>query len=228
MNAQSLTSSVHLDGEETDATIDGYELFAARRALALLKNKLGRDRTLDLLADEIAAGAAFLRDHLSRSAGEEATGATTLRAHGISAREFTGWLALAFAREDVMLAGNPEHYSIHAEPGAHVNIVETLGDQVCSFFMRPYDESAIVDQALAGGKPAGRRSQILLPDGTVIGSIANAFDEEEDGFTVRLSVTLPATCAPDVLEQHLEHFAVEFRTWILRAADELAGTADSA
>lgn len=61
-------------------------------------------------------------------------------------------------------------------------------------------------------------------DGAVVGSIANAFDEEHDGFTARLSVTLPATCAPDVVDQHLEHFAVEFRTWILRAAPELTMT----
>ncbi len=229
MHAESpSTPSVRLDGEEADSTIDGYELFAARRALALLKDKLGRDRTLDLLADEIAAGEAFLRDHLARSSGEEATGTTSLRTHGISAGEFTGWLARAFAREEVMLAANPEHYAIHAEPGADVNIVETLGDQVCSFFMRPYDESVIVDQALPTGRSAARRSRMLLPDGTVIGSIANAFDEEEDGFTTRLSVTLPATCAPDVINQHLEHFAVEFRTWILRAASELATTAESA
>ena len=62
---------------------------------------------------------------------------------------------------------------------------------------------------------------MLLADGTVIGSIANAFTEEPGGFTARLSVTLPATCAPDVVEQHLEHFAVEFRTRILTAAVEL-------
>jgi hypothetical protein len=60
--------------------------------------------------------------------------------------------------------------------------------------------------------------EVLVEDGTVVGSIANAFDEEPGGFTARLSVTLPATCAPDVIEQHLEHFAVEFRTWILAAA----------
>lgn len=120
-----------------------------------------------------------------------------------------------------MLAGNPEHYSIHTEPGANVNIVETLHDRVCSFFMRPYDASIVVDQELPAGKPAGRRSHMLLADGTVVGSIANAFDAEDDGFTARLSVTLPATCAPEVIEQHLEHFAVEFRTWILRAAQEL-------
>lgn len=221
MTAGSSTPTVRLEGDDSDSTIDGYELFGGRRALALLKGKLGRDRILDLLADEVADGDAFLRDHLSRSAGEEATGTATLRAHGITADEFTGWLARAFAREDVMLAGNPEHYSIHAEPGANVNIVETLHDKVCSFFMRPYDASIIVDQELPAGKPAGRRSHMLLADGTVVGSIANAFDEEDDGFTARLSVTLPATCAPDVIEQHLEHFAVEFRTWILRAAQEL-------
>jgi hypothetical protein len=214
---------VRLAGDDTDSSIDGFELFSARRALALLKGKLGRMRLLELLSDEIAAGDAFLRGHLERSSGEQVTATTTLRAHGITAAEFTGWLARAFAREDVMLAGHPEHYSIHAAPGRHVNIVETLGEYVCSFFMREWNDSVVEEQELpsAGtGKPAGRRSHMLLQDGTVIGSIANAFDEEPGGFTARLSVTLPATCAPDVIEQHLEHFAVEFRTWILRAAAE--------
>jgi hypothetical protein len=217
--------SVRLGDEDTDSTIDGYELFAARRALALLKDKLGRDRILQLLCDEITEGETFLRDHLARSAGEEATGTTTLRARGITAAEFGHWLGGAFAREDVMLAGNPEHYSIQAEPGQNVNIVETLDRYVCSFYMRPWDDSVIVDQELPAAtdqKLAGRRSHILLLDGTVVGSIANAFEEEDDGFTARLSVTLPVTCAPEVIEQHLEHFAVEFRTWILRAATELS------
>ena len=216
------TPSVRLAGEDTDSSIDGFELFSARRALGLLKRKLGRDRLLELLSDEIAAGDAFLRSHLERSTGEEATGTTTLRAHGISAAEFGAWLGAAFAREDAMLAGHPEHYAIHAEPGQNVNIVETLDQYVCSFFMRPWDDSDVVDQELphAGERPTGRRSHMLLADGTVVGSIANAFKEEADGFTVRLSVTLPATCAPQAIEQHLEHFAVEFRTWILRAANE--------
>ncbi|MFJ3036145.1 hypothetical protein ACIPC2_17195 [Curtobacterium pusillum] len=210
------TPTVRLAGEDTDATIDGFELFSARRALELLKRKLGRERLLDLLHEEIDAGDAFLLDHLERSGGAEASGTTTLRAHGITAAEFGAWLAAAFARDDVMLAGHPEHYSIHAEPGQLVNIVETLDDQVCSFFMRPWDDSVTVEQEL----PVERRSHMLLADGTVVGSIGNVFEEGPDGFTARLSVTLPATCAPEVIEQHLEHFAVEFRTWILRAARE--------
>lgn len=210
---------VRLVGEDTDESIDGFELFSARRALGLLKGKLGRERLRELLRDEIAAGDAFLRTNVERSSGQETTGTTRLRAHGITAAQFTDWLARAFGREDVMLAGHPEHYSIHAEPGITVNIVETLGEYVCSFFMREWDDSVVVKRpSNTSAKPAGRRSQMLLEDGTVVGSIANAFDEEPDGFTATLSVTLPATCGPGVIQQHLEHFAVEFRTWILRAA----------
>lgn len=231
MSTQSTAEQwVRLAGEDTDASIDGYELFSARRALKLLKGNLGRERLLELCRDEIAEGDAFLRDHLERSAGAESTGTTTLHAHGITAAQFGAWLGRAFAREDVMLAGHPEHYSIHTEPGRDVNIVETLGEYVCSFFMRPWDDSVVPNQGLpaaTGEKPAGRRSHMLLGDGTVVGSIANAFEEAPGGFIARLSVTLPITCAPDMVEQHLEHFAVEFRTWILTAAREQTSPANT-
>ncbi|MET3949036.1 hypothetical protein ABIB49_003762 [Arthrobacter sp. UYCu512] len=177
MNTEDPTAPwVRLAGQTTDTSIDGFELFSARRALHLLKSQLSRERLLELLSDEIAAGDAFLRDHLDRSSGEETTGTKTLLAHGITAAQFTGWLSRAFAREDVMLAGHPEHYSIHAEPGSNVNIVETLGEYVCSFFMRPYVDSVIAHDGLPSDQPAGRQSHMLLHDGTIVGSIANAFD----------------------------------------------------
>lgn len=208
-------------GEDRDTSIDTFELSSARRALRLLKTNLGRERLLELLHDEIEAGTAFLRENVERSAGRVASGTTTLRARGLSAAQFTGWLSRAFAREDVMIAGHPEHYAIHAEPGRNVNIVETLGVHVCSFFMREWDDSVVPEQDPAqpsAEASPGRRSHLLLEDGTVIGWIATAFEEEPGGFVARLSVTLPATCGAEVVEQHLEHFAVEFRTWILAAA----------
>jgi hypothetical protein len=217
---------VRLAGEDSDASIEGFELVSARRALKLLKGNLGRARLLELLQDEIAAGNDFLRAHAEGSAGRERTGTTTLRAHGITAAEFTGWLSGAFAREDVLLAGHPEHYSIHSEAGGNLNIVETPGDHVCSFFMREWDQSVVTEQEqpAAPADTAGpSRSRLALEDGTVVGSIATAFDEETDGFTARLSVSLPVTCDPEVVEQHLQHFAVEFRNWILAAAAELNG-----
>ena len=214
--------TVRLAQEVSDGTIKGFELRAARRALALLKSTLGRERLLDLLADEIASGTSYLRDHVERSGGQQISGTTVLRADGITATEFTGWLGQAFGREDVLISGHPEHYSIHAAAG-RVNIVETLGAHVCSFYMHPYDDAAT--PAADDGASHRRRSRMALEDGTVVGTIANAFHDEDDGFTVHLSVTLPATCGTNVVDHHLEHFAVEFHSWILRAADELAGRA---
>lgn len=212
---------VRLAGEDDDNSIERFELVAAHRALALLKGNLGRERLLNLLQHEIAAGEAFLRTHVERSAGRETTGTTILRAHGLTAAQFTGWLAQAFGREDVLLAGHPEHYSIHAS-GGRVNIVETLADHVCSFYMQPWNEALAAAAAPTpdGDQPASRRSRILLEDGTIVGSITNTFLDEPGGFTARLCVTLPLTCGPKVTEHHLQHFAVEFHNWILTAAAE--------
>ncbi|WP_329064203.1 hypothetical protein [Amycolatopsis sp. NBC_01480] len=210
---------VRLDGEQDDSMIERFEVRAAQRALALLKAKLGRERLLDLLADEIAAGETYLRDHVARSAGEETTGTTTLHGHGITAGQFTDWLSQAFGREDVLLAGHPEHYSIHAG-GGRVNIVETLGDHVCSFYMREWDEATTPSEPAGPDATYGRRSRIVLQDGTIVGGITNTCTDVEGGFTASLSVTLPASCGPTAVEHHLEHFAVEFHNWILRAASE--------
>ena len=211
---------VRLDGEDHDATIDGFELFSARRALRLLKNALGRQRLLELLGEEIAAGDEHLRAQVHLSAGQEITGTTVLRARGITATAFTAWLSRAFAREDVLLAAHPEHYSIHHAPGRDVNVVETLGENVCSFFMRPWDDSATTPQQSSPAHGASaRRSHMVLGDGTVVGSVSTAFEDDADGLTAHLSVTLPSTCGP-LVDQHLEHFAVEFRSWILLAAAE--------
>lgn len=214
---------VRLADENHDGSIERFELVAARRALALLKGNLGRERLLDLVQHEIAAGDAFLRANVERSGGQETTGTTTLRAHGLTAAQFTGWLSQAFGREDVMIAGHPEHYSIHAA-GGRVNIVETLGDHVCSFFMQPWDDSLATGAqppVTAGAPPPSRRSRMVLEDQTIVGTITNTFLDEDGGFTARLSVTLPVTCGSQVIEHHLHHFAVEFRNWILTAAAEL-------
>lgn len=218
------SARVHLAGEQDESTIERFEVRAAQRALALLKARLGRERLLDLLADEIAAGEAYLRDQVAHSAGEEMTGTTTLHAHGITAGQFTGWLSRAFGREEVLLAGHPEHYSIHG--GGRVNIVETLGDHVCSFYMRGWDEATTPAAPAGPSATYDRRSRMVLEDGTIVGGITNSFTDVEGGFTASLSVTLPASCGPTVVEHHLEHFAVEFHNWILRAASESSARSD--
>jgi hypothetical protein len=214
MTTTTTTSTVRIDGHTDDLDIDGFELASARRALALLKRNLGHERILDLLADEIADGDAFLRDGVQRSAGDELQGTTTLRAEGIGAAAFGAWLGRSFGREDVMLAAHPEHYVVLDGPRPH--IVETLDEHVCSFFMGGWDASVEQD-------PAARRSALVLADGTVAGWVSTRFDDlsgDAPGFLAHLSVGLPAACGQGAIDQHLQHFAVEFRNWILRAAAE--------
>ena len=216
----SATASVRLAGEDTDRTIDGFELFSARRALELLKRKLGRERLLDLLPEEIAAGDAFLRDHVAPSAGRRRPARPRCARTASPQPQFGAGSAPPSPARTSCSPGTRS--TTRSTPtGRRVNIVETLGEHVCSFFMREWDDSATGTDALAAtGGSAARRSHMVLEDGTVVGSIANTFVEEPDGFTARLSVTLPVTCGPPVIEQHLEHFAVEFRNWILGAAAE--------
>ncbi len=208
---------VRRQGDPDDQPIHHFELTSARRALRLLKSKLGRERLLALLNDEIAEADAFMHQALDRSAGLQASGTVQLRAHGISAAAFGRWLAISFDREDVMLAAHPEHYIVHHVPG-RPHIVETLGEYVCSFYMAEWRESE--EPPSPGAATHGRRSALTLADGTVFGWVSTLFEEVPDGFIATLTVTLPSSCAPEWVDQHLEHFAVEFHSWILAAAEQ--------
>ena len=222
----STQTSVRIAGEVDDRNIDRYELVAARRALRLLKRNLGHDRLHDLAREAIAEGNALFRDHVRRSDGQQATGTITIEARNLTVAAFSEWMVRAFARQDVLIDAQPEHYLMDmADPhGPHV--VETLGDHVVGFYMGGWDESQG-----DGDKPdsVDRRHSLLKldDDGTVFGSVSTAFLEAPHGMTAELSVTLPATSAPDAIEQHLQHFSVEFRNWMLMAVAELAATTNS-
>lgn len=207
------TVTVVRDDAADDRNILDAELFSAHRALALLKKKLGRERILELIAAEIEESDAFFRDAVAQSGDQQLTGSTVLHITGISAGQFGAWLGGSFGREDVMLAGHPEHYVITNDDRPH--IVETMGDHVCSFYMDGWD-------AAETPEPGSRRSKLVLADGTVFGWVSTVFRDSENGFTATLSVGLPASCGQDDIDQHLEHFSVEFRNWIRNAAAETA------
>ncbi len=218
-------ASVRIAGEADDRTIDLYELHSARRALRLIKTDLG-DRLHALVGEQVAAGNAFFRGHVERSGGERVTGTTTIEATGLTAADFSAWMIRAFAREDVLIGAQPEHYLMDmADPhGPHV--VETLGDHVVGFYMGGWDESDVPAADAERSDGTDRRYSLLRldDDGTVFGSVSTLFSEAAHGMTAELSVTLPATSAPDAVEQHLQHFSVEFRSWMLLAAAETRGT----
>ena len=211
--------SVRISGEADDRNIDQYELSSARRALRLLKTNLGPERLHALVKEQVAEGNAFFRDHVKRSGGEMASGTVTIEAAGLAPADFGAWMSRAFARQDVLIGAHPEHYlSAVGDPrGPH--IVETLDDYVVGFYIGAWDESQV---AARNDDGVNRRHSVLKldDDGTVFGSVSTAFHETPHGMSAELSVALPLTSAPSAVEQHLQHFSVEFRSWMLLAAAE--------
>lgn len=213
------TLSVRIAGEADEKNIDQYELGSARRALQLIKHNLGHDRLHALVDKEIVEGNAFFRDHVTRSRGKQETGIITVEANGLTAADFTSWMTHAFAREDVLIAAQPEHFLMNMSDPHGPHIVETLGDHVVGFYMSGWGQNQIPGR---NGDSTDKRQSLLTldDDGTVFGSVSTLFRETASGMLAELSVTLPATSAPDAVEKHLQHFSVEFRNWMFMAAAE--------
>jgi hypothetical protein len=80
------------DGPTKVGSVDDYELFFARRALGLIKKRLGLQRILKLLAADIAEGDEFLRNLLAESNSEWIPAATELRVDGLDWAHFGNWM----------------------------------------------------------------------------------------------------------------------------------------
>lgn len=211
-------SPVRIVGEVDDRNIDRYELASARRALSLIKGNLGPKRLHSLISEQIREGNAVFRDHVKRSGGKMATGTISLQANNLSSADFSAWMTRAFAREDVLLAAHPEHYLMDSKDPQGPHIVETLNEHVVGFRMGGWEQAALTtDDSESKDK---RRSHLALDDdGTIFGFVSTLFRDTDHGMIAELSVGLPVT-APDAIKQHLEHFSVEFRSWMLLAAAE--------
>ncbi len=214
-----------VSGPSGTGDIDDFELFYARRALSRFRARLGREALLDLLAADIEQGNAFLRESARASDGSFSGGTTELATRGMKAGEFLGWMDKAFADEEVLLAAQPEHYSMVNQDDGSVHVVENIGPHVCSFYLGDWASEAMawaddVRELLPREDfPYKKATNLFLSDGTIVGRVLIQFGDTEEGFASHLTVYLPSSCPDDVLDHHLRHFAVEFRNWIVAAAE---------
>ncbi|MFI5986935.1 hypothetical protein ACIBEA_39495 [Streptomyces sp. NPDC051555] len=211
-------------GPANAGSIDDFELFYARRALDRFRTLLGRQGLLDLLAPDIEAGNAFLRECARSSAGSFKAGTTVLAVKGLTSGAFLAWMDRAFAGDErALLAAHPEHYVMGTDSiGARV--VENIGPHIADFYMGGWGTdqlawAADADELLPESDfPRKMSSNLFLADGTVVGRALIQFGDTADGFTANLTVYFPRTCPDEVLDHHLRHYAVEFRNWIVAAA----------
>ncbi len=214
-----------VSGPKAQGGLDDYELRAARRALARLKALIGREGMRKLMAKEYEAGNASLRELAERSNGEFKPHTIVLKIRGLKAAEFLQFLQGSFENEAVMLAGHPEHYVIATNPDKTVTVIENLGPFVANILLptmaaaSTWTEEAVNEILPDSEYPYRRIATMRLADGTVVGRVMTQFGDTEEGFSAYLTFYFPALLPEEAAEGHSQHAAVEFRNWMVAAAE---------
>jgi len=200
---------------------EGYELDFARRALKLLKNRLGKDAMMHLLEPDITQSDAYWERMVTESDGRFQETSITINTTGISVQDFMTWFHANAHDNKVMEGAHPEHYINTVGP-----ILETLGDHPSFFHLELQDRpSACVTSRDADKYPMAMCGSAVLRSGTVIGHACHQFREYDQGegigFEIRFGGWMPQSCEPEVLETHQRHFAVEWTNWITAAHRDL-------
>ncbi|MGA5817082.1 hypothetical protein ACPC54_04375 [Kitasatospora sp. NPDC094028] len=195
-----------------------WELDRARAALHLLKQRLGDDRTRELLAPDTAAADTALAGWARASGGRWRTAVTELTATGIDADRFLTWWQgrLHAGDRTALLAANPEHY-LADSGGDRVEIIETIGAGPTRFLLRFHDDVPIAGPGHQAF-PVRIGGTGTLADGTEVLRVMHEFADTPDGLRIRLTVQFPQAAPEHLATGHQWHFACEFTRWLEAAA----------
>lgn len=217
-DSRSFEVSASLDGERlTGDDILRLELVRSRRALAYLKQKLGRAAILELLREDLDASAAQVAGWARASAGRWATGVVTIELPGLPAGQFERWFMDMIRRDDepTLRAAHPDHFLNHPRPDAPAEVIENVGEDELPWhilltfhgteteFPTPWDH----------GFTHGFGVRITGRDGTPVGSAMHELRDGANGMIAKLTIHLPAAAPSHLVRGHLRHFSIEFRNW---------------
>ncbi len=199
-----------------DRHIRDAELDRARHALAYLKGKLGNDAMKRLLADDLGAMTAQVRDWVNASGGAWQSGSVHLTVPGPGAQAFQDWYVAAMAdgREAELRAGHPEHFVSHPMPGL-VEVVENIGETALPWrvFYHALPEGFAFPMAWDPAYALHYGMEIVDVDELRVGFSMRQSRDEADGLHLRFTTFLPTAAPPELVRRHLNHFAIEFRNW---------------
>jgi len=219
------TQPVRIDvhaGPTSPGTTTDWELQFARRALATLKARLGRQGLLELLRGDIDASSEEFARYLAESDGRWQLSQTELRVTGLSTEEFLTHFESISHDEPRMTAVHPEHFVMAAIDGG-IKVVENLGPFITEIDVR----FGVTDQAedtVSTPHPDYPRRMLgkaALPTGDTAAHVQHQFRDTADGFDVLLGIHFPAAAPEEIVETHRKHLAVEFTNWITDAARTL-------
>jgi hypothetical protein len=202
-------------------SIDHQELFFARRALALLKERLGPEGLTELLKPDIDAADQFWKRMIEQSHDEWREITVTIHFSGLSCKEFLAWFHANSKNMPVMQAAHPEHYLNGFGP-----VLETVGDQVSYFNLElSKDPHPCVTTRDPARYPLATTGSGKVRNGMAMGHACHQFREFDEGvgFEARFGGWVPAATSEEVVEMQRRHLVVEWRNWFEAACRELKG-----
>ena len=218
-------------GDADDATIDGWELAASRRALGNLRTLLNGRPMLDLIADQVDASTSRYRRYASESEGRFRGGHVLLTLTGITVKELFSMVSrlmkdaggTAEAREaaslEFLFPSHPEHYGLAA---GSVGVVETMGGSPTLTHVSVIDPEEAPEDVRSHMDPSYDVSTVgrglLDDDETVQSYVVQQFKDTDDGMVADLWIFYPQAAPASDVEEHLRHYAVEFRNGARLAA----------
>lgn len=214
------------DGRKIGSSeIDGWELKAAYRALLNLKTLLYEQPILDLLAQQIQEGDTYFKDLIAKSDGRFTESRVDFSVQGLTSGQFLSWFKSIGAKSapesvkrlflDIMAPAHPEHYALGPYS---IGIVETIGGHICR--VRIDNAVEVPDFVREYGDPAFEHKlpvTCYLDDGTVFFYGYQEIRDRDNGCDFRFRIIFPAASPKALLEEHVKHLAIEFKSWIAAA-----------
>ncbi|KAI1084723.1 hypothetical protein F5B20DRAFT_522981 [Whalleya microplaca] len=222
----------------TSSQVDSFELNAARRAMKNLKSLLGGQKMYDLIRQQVEEGDAYYKDIIAKSNGQWRECRTDMHVKGITAtqvqenrkRHIVSMTGESQSLDDKNAAGlgmilpaHPEHYLV---PLYDEGIVEVIGEHMARVRIKAFTEvPSFVMEYSDPAYPFKKPTIGELEDGTALFYILHEFRDTEDGCDLTLRLLFP-TAAPEVwFEEHAQHLAIEFRSFLTTAYKDLRLTA---
>ena len=205
--------------------VDAWELKAARRGLQNLKTLLEGQPMLNLLAKQMEEGDTYFKGLIAKSNGQFKESRVDFKAKGITSSQFIEWFKVVGAKETpegkrrfylkTMAPAHPEHYALGPYP---IGIVETIGQHICR--VRIDNVVEVPDFVREYGDPTYDKKlpvTCYLDDGTLFFYGFQELRDSEDGCDFRFRILFPAASPQILFDEHTEHLAIEFRSWIAAA-----------
>ncbi|KAI9474201.1 MAG: hypothetical protein EXX96DRAFT_611012 [Benjaminiella poitrasii] len=210
-------------GERVESSqVDSWELKASRRALRNLKTLLAGQPMLDLIQSQIEESDAYYKDIIEKSNGQYKESRIDLKAKGISFAQFMNWWKVWMNELlnpeiqqqvflDTMVPAHPEHYALPPNKGG---IVETIGEHIARMNIQPCMNPP--DFVKAYGDPTYHHLPAIgtLEDGSILTYILQEIKDSDEGCDFRLRLLFPAAAPQVFFDEHAEHLAIEFRSFI--------------